>query len=98
MNGQGFQSCLLKFFFFFERGEASLPFCGHYFGRIYVFRGFVNPFNGHTSVQSNNTRQEASMRLICIFSRERSSTGSDDCFVVLVLVLVVLAVFYPLVI
>jgi hypothetical protein len=37
-----------------------------------------------------------------IFSRERSSTGSNDCFVVLVVVLVVLVVvlvvFYPLVI
>jgi hypothetical protein len=35
----------------------------------------------------------------CIFSRERSSTGSNDCFVVVVvLVVVVLVVFYPLVI
>jgi hypothetical protein len=32
-----------------------------------------------------------------IFSRERSSTGSNDCFVVVVVVALVL-VFYPLVI
>jgi hypothetical protein len=32
-----------------------------------------------------------------IFSRERSSTGSNDCFVVVVVVVLVL-VFYPLVI
>jgi hypothetical protein len=34
-----------------------------------------------------------------IFSRERSSTGSNDCFVVVVVVVVALVlVFYPLVI
>jgi hypothetical protein len=34
-----------------------------------------------------------------IFSRERSSTGSNDCFVVVVVVVVgVVVVFYPLVI
>jgi hypothetical protein len=34
----------------------------------------------------------------CIFSRERSSTGSNDCFVVLVVLVLVVVVFYPLVI
>jgi hypothetical protein len=45
------------------------------------------------------------MVLIIIFSCERSSTGSNDCFVVLVVVVVVVVVvvlfvlvFYPLVI
>jgi hypothetical protein len=33
-----------------------------------------------------------------IFSRERSSTGSNDCFVVVVVLVLVLVVFYPLVI
>jgi hypothetical protein len=35
-----------------------------------------------------------------LFSRERSSTGSNDCFVVVLVlvVLVVLVVFYPLVV
>jgi hypothetical protein len=38
---------------------------------------------------------------VVVFSRERSSTGSNDCFVVLVvlvLVVLVVLVFYPLVI
>jgi hypothetical protein len=33
-----------------------------------------------------------------IFSRERSSTGSNDCFVVVVVVVALVLVFYPLVI
>jgi hypothetical protein len=35
--------------------------------------------------------------MMAFLAGERSSTGSNDCFVVLVLVLVLVLVFYPLV-
>jgi hypothetical protein len=80
------------------RNACDLP----YGVAVAIMQFFVNPFNSEYFSQSTTSGAWKILFLAQIFSRERSSTGSNDCFVVLVVVLVVLVVvlvvFYPLVI